>query len=187
MNGRAGAGARGGAAGRPADLPQAPDFPHPGRTLAFLHHSTNSQVTREGSRGVRGLAFADQDPADAAAGVTECGEGAKPAHMASTASWRMWLRAESEQLTQRLQQLQEWVVAQTQDALEAQSVLLPQVYMRAYQASNEVVQAWREIVEQQPALAAAMRGEAPPAFLEERARVEAVVAKIQRRRRGAAV
>ncbi len=165
-------------------------------------------------RGVRGLAYGDTDSAEGA-GATGMGAGlnaglstglntAQPTGptddqapadgpdsgdfaVASTASWRLWLREKSDELIGELEQLQTWVVQQTQLALESQSVLLPQCYMRAEQHCIELHQRWIAVVDRQPALATSMRGENPPAFLSERARVDSVVARIQRRRRGTAV
>ena len=107
--------------------------------------------------------------------------------MASTASWRMWLREQAERIRADLREVEDWVINQTQCALESQSVLLPQVYVKAEQRTIELVGHWREVIARQPELAAGMRGEAPPEFLAERARVEEIVGRLQRRKRGTAV
>lgn len=141
-------------------------YPHPGRTLSFLHKA---------GPDVSGLA-SDKEKTTHPAAPEE------PASMASTAAWRLWMRSAVEQQIAELTELSEWVVEQTHLALEAQSVLLPQTYSKARQKTVEIAGKFGAIIDRQPALAQSMRGEAPPEFLEERARVDAVVARILQRR-----
>lgn len=152
-------------------------FPHPGRTLSFLRNdtgqATNYSVAEAAPNG-------DSSPRDGGA-VQE------PGTMASTAAWRLWMRQRSEGLQYELTQLAEWVVEQTERGLSNQSVLLTQTYATAERSACALVEQWEEVVAKQPTLARSMRGEAPPAFLQERDRVAAVVSRIQRKRRGAAV
>lgn len=148
-------------------------FPHPGRTLTFMKKSS----------------------VDLPEGVADMGEGqrsAQPEHtvaaptepesMASTATWRLWMRNSIEELVGELEELSSWVVEQTQMALEAQSVLLPQSYSKARQHTVEIAGRFGAVIDRQPQLAQSMRGEAPPEFLQERARVDAVIARILQRR-----
>lgn len=148
-------------------------FPHPGRTLTFLHPSTAG--TAEDAGAAHG---AGDDRAD---------KPARPGTMASTAAWRLWMRSEAERILADLTELEEWVVEQTRLALEAQSVLLPQAYLKAYRVAEGLVEQWRDIADLQPSVSYSMRGEAPPEFLTERARIDAIVSKLQRRRRDAVV
>jgi hypothetical protein len=99
----------------------------------------------------------------------------------------MSLRRKNTELAADLAELAEWVVAQTREAVEYQSVLLPQSFARSWTQTRETVAAWkREVVGDHPVLVAEMRGEAPPEFLAERARVERVLARVRARRRRSA-
>lgn len=149
-----------------AEAGQAP-FAHPGRTLTFMH---------KGSASAAGVASDDKKNAQAKTALTE------PESMASTATWRLWMRHSCENLIKELDELADWVVQQTELALEAQSVLLPQVYSKARQQTVEISGRFGAIIDRQPQLAQSMRGEAPPEFLENRARIDAVVARLQQRR-----
>lgn len=168
-------------------------FPHPGRTLAFLKAEGPAAFGAASAVG-GGLAAAraETDPQAATAGAPSsasaaAADAALPPHalatkpaMSSTAVWRLWLRTHAEELTAQLADLADWVVEQTHLAVETQSVLLPHSLLRAQQATEDIVAQWRGLVACQPALAAAMRGEAPPRFLNERARVEAIAARVRR-------
>lgn len=126
---------------------------HPGRTLSFLREHVVVPVEQE------------------------------PSPMVSTATLRVNLRKRNAELTDAMAELAEWTVEQTRLAVEEQSVLLPQALARAEKHSREVVDRWRRmVIGDHPALVAELRGEAPPRFLMERARVERVVAKIRSRR-----
>ncbi|WP_291475252.1 hypothetical protein [Corynebacterium sp.] len=133
---------------------------HPGRTLSFLHPHQ------------------DPPPAPSVAPTSP---------VVSTATLRMALRRRNTELAADLAELAEWVVAQTREAVEYQSVLLPQSFARSWTQTRETVAAWkREVVGDHPVLVAEMRGEAPPEFLAERARVERVLARVRARRRRSA-
>lgn len=129
---------------------------HPGRTLSFL----------------RQHAVAPVEPS--------------PAPMVSTATLRVNLRRRNTELTDSLNELAEWVVEQTRCAVEDQSVLLPQALARAEKHTLDVVGRWRgTVIADHPALVTELRGEAPPRFLAERARVERVLSKVRNRRAAA--
>lgn len=126
---------------------------HPGRTLSFLRAHPVTPLEQE------------------------------PSPVVSTATLRVNLRRSNTELTDALNELAEWVVGQTRLAVEEQSVLLPQSLARAEKHTCEVVERWRAtVIGEHPALVAELRGEAPPRFLVERARVERIVAKIRSRR-----
>ena len=84
----------------------------------------------------------------------------------------------------------EWVLAQTGlVARNLDAVSLPHLYARAGASVVTAVNAWLECVAtDHPAYTRTMRGANPPAFLAERARIDAVVARVaaKRARRGAA-
>lgn len=164
------------------------EYPHPGRTLSFMHKKSGAPAGR--SRG-GAPSSTTTDPSHArhsrGQDLSEASAGHAPATMASTASWRMWLREQAEHIRANLREVEDWVINQTQCALESQSVLLPQVYVKAEQRTIELVGQWSEVIARQPELAAGMRGEAPPEFLVERARVDEIVGRLQRRKRGTAV
>lgn len=144
-------------------------YPHPGRTLSFLHKSAGLAAAVEVASG----------------GINEqvtTSKLAEPESMASTATWRLWMRQNNERLTAELAELASWTVEQTTRALEAQSVLLPQVYAQALEHTVTLAGRFGAMIDRQPELARSMRGEAPPTFLQDRARVDAVVARIQQRR-----
>ncbi|WP_295644683.1 hypothetical protein [uncultured Corynebacterium sp.] len=172
-------GVKAGRMSHPGSLTDAERFPHPGRTLSFMRADKGQVVGRPAVAGVS----PGEDPVagDAATQIAE------PGTMASTAAWRLWMRQRSEALQQDFADLAEWVVDQTDRGLSNQSVLLTQAFARAERSALELVQQWQEVVDKQPTLARSMRGEAPPKFLQERDRVAAVVSRIQRKRRGAAV
>lgn len=148
-------------------------FYHPGRTLSFLHPH--------------------QDPPDRpVTGDRGRVEGPTVPPVVSTATLRLNLRHRNTELTGELGELAEWVVSQTDEAVAHQSVLLPQAFARAWRHSLDTVDIWkREVIGDHGALIAEMRGEAPPRFLAERARIEQVVARVRSRsrvrRRGSAV
>lgn len=146
-------------------------YPHPGRTLSFMHkvRPSPSVVASEEKTADHGR-------------VTSAGEIAEPEAMASTAAWRLWMRSCVDDLIGQLGELSEWVVEQTDLALQTQSVLLPQAYSQAQETTVEIAGAFGAIIDRQPQLAFSMRGEAPPAFLQERARVEAVITRILQRK-----
>ena len=181
-----------------SSLVDADRFPHPGRTLSFLRHEkgtphvqSTAAERNSSSGGTHGVGLASEEQsAGAPAGNSSALSGERvdePGTMASTAAWRLWMRQQSEALQKDLSELAEWVVAQTERGLFNQSVLLTQTFAAAERSAGAVVEQWEEVVEKQPTLARSMRGEAPPKFLQERDRVAAVISRIQRKRRGAAV
>lgn len=164
------------------------DYPHPGRTLSFMRSKPGASAHRSLNDATAPTTPGASDPRRArGAEFAEASAEHAPATMASTASWRMWLREQAERIRADLREVEDWVINQTQCALESQSVLLPQAYVKAEQRAIELVGHWREVIARQPELAAGMRGEAPPEFLAERARVEEIVGRLQRRKRGTAV
>ena len=129
---------------------------HPGRTLSFLRGHTVTPI----------------EPA--------------PTPVVSTATLRLALRKRNTEIIDQLSELAEWVVEQTRCAVEEQSVLLPQALARAEKHALELVATWRSsVVGDHSALVTELRGEAPPRFLAERARVERIVGKIRSRRAAA--
>ncbi len=154
-------GIRAGSMSNPARTAQtAHTYQHPGRTLSFMHTYQPHNVNK---------AHTDTPVVDP-----------RTQAMASTASWRIWMREQNATYIQQLNHTAEWVVEQTGRALERQSVLLQQTYRNALQTTLDIVEQWRDMVRHQPTLAHEMRGEAPPQFLENRARVDAVVNKLIR-------
>lgn len=145
-------------------------FQHPGRTLSFLRKGAPTPPS-QGNGAQNGETSSTHDVDD----------GAQP-QMATTVGWRLWLRERNEELIGELEELAEWVVQQTDLAINAQAVLLPQVFNEAEKRTREIVAHWQEGVAKQPAVAQAMRGEAPPQFLAERARIEQLIAKLAKRR-----
>ena len=109
-----------------------------------------------------------------------------PAPVVSTATLRLTLRKHNTEVIDQLTELAEWVVEQTRCACEEQRVLLPQALARAEKHALELVDTWNAtVVGDHPALVTELRGEAPPRFLAERARVEQIVGKIRSRRAAA--
>ncbi|WP_297008214.1 hypothetical protein [uncultured Corynebacterium sp.] len=138
------------------------NYYHPGRTLSFLHPH--------------------QDPPPSTAPPV-----APRGPVVSTATLRVSLRHRNTVLTADLAELAEWVVAQTKEAVEHQTVLLPQAFARSWALTRQTVAAWRrDVIGDHPVLVAEMRGEAPPEFLVDRARVERVLARVRARRRRSA-
>lgn len=136
---------------------------HPGRTLSFLHPRQDLPPESERMGGSLGTGFSP---------------------VMSTATLRMSLRSSNSSFTDELTSLAEWVVEQTAEAVERQSVLLPQAFATAWRHTGEIVASWnREIADGHPALVREMRGEAPPEFLAERARIEAIVSRVRARNR----
>ncbi|WP_071567710.1 hypothetical protein [Corynebacterium sp. NML140438] len=90
---------------------------------------------------------------------------------------------------QHLGEIVQYTLEQTEMvARELGAVSLPHLYARVGELVEAAVDGWMETVcIDHPAFVRTMRGVAPPQFLEERARVDAIVAKVaaKRRRRGA--
>lgn len=93
-------------------------------------------------------------------------------------------------VVEHLGEIVEWVLAQTDlVAGNLDAVSLPHLYARVGTHVTTAVDGWLETVARAyPAHALSMRGAHPPEFLAERARVDAVVARVaaKRARRGAA-
>lgn len=83
-----------------------------------------------------------------------------------------------------LRELVDYVLAQTDAvARNLDMVSLPHLYNRTGQSVLTAVQAWHHtVVDNHPAYVRTMRGHNPPAFLEERARIDAIVAKVAAKR-----
>ena len=94
------------------------------------------------------------------------------------------LRGRTAAVAAYLRELVEYVLAQTDAvARNLDVVSLPNLYKRAGESSLIAVQAWRHtVVEAHPAYVRTMRGHNPPPFLEERARIDAVVARVRAKR-----
>ena len=99
------------------------------------------------------------------------------------------LTGRTDLVVQHLGEVVEYVLEQTDMvARELGAVSLPHLYARAGELVEAAVDGWIETVcEDHPAFTRTMRGQNPPEFLEERARIDAIVAKVaaKRRRRGA--
>ncbi|HIX78985.1 MAG TPA: hypothetical protein H9978_03405 [Candidatus Corynebacterium faecipullorum] len=94
------------------------------------------------------------------------------------------LRGRTAAVAAYLRELVEYVLAQTDAvARNLDVVSLPNLYKRAGESSLIAVQAWRHtVVEAHPAYVRTIRGHNPPPFLEERARIDAVVARVRAKR-----
>ncbi|GGG71640.1 hypothetical protein [Corynebacterium pelargi] len=81
----------------------------------------------------------------------------------------------------------EWVLAETErGARDLQALNLSRFYAHSHDVVCAIVNAWREAVAlEHPGYARTMRGTNPPQFLNERARIDAVVAKVAAKRHAA--
>ena len=99
------------------------------------------------------------------------------------------LTSRTDLVVQHLGEVVAYVLEQTEMvARELGAVSLPHLYARAGELVEAAVDGWIETVcEDHPACTRTMRGANPPEFLEERARIDAIVARVaaKRRRRGA--
>ena len=86
-----------------------------------------------------------------------------------------------------LREVVEYVLAQTDAvARNLDMVSLPHLYKRTGESALIAVQAWKHtVLDTHPAYVRTMRGHNPPQFLEERARVAAVVEKVRAKREAA--
>lgn len=101
------------------------------------------------------------------------------------------LNARTEAVTEHLEGLVDWVLDQTEAvAHHLDAVSLPHLYARVGRHVTATVEGWLyTVADAHPVYARTMRGANPPAFLVERARVDAVVARVAAKRardRGAA-
>ncbi|KQB86875.1 hypothetical protein [Corynebacterium lowii] len=97
------------------------------------------------------------------------------------------LDARTEAVQRNLEELVEWILESTDVAAnDLDAFSLPHFYRRVEGAVQAVTQGWLgSVASAHPAYARAKRGSNPPAFLAERARIDAVVARVARRRREA--
>lgn len=79
----------------------------------------------------------------------------------------------------------DYVLAATErGARDLGSLSLPHLYRDVKERVHAAAEGWRvTVIAEHPAFASSMRGNHPPAFLEERARVEAVAARVNARRK----
>ncbi|WJZ03313.1 hypothetical protein [Corynebacterium freiburgense] len=94
------------------------------------------------------------------------------------------LNARSSAVVENLGAITEWVIDQTAvAAADLDSLSLPLLFSRTRDLVTSAVEAWTIAVAQaHPAYTRTMRGHNPPQFLMERARIDAVVARVARRR-----
>ncbi|MGX1738624.1 hypothetical protein ACWIB8_05560 [Corynebacterium flavescens] len=97
------------------------------------------------------------------------------------------LRARTAGVADYLREMVEYVLAQTEAvARNLDMVSLPHLYNRAGQSVLIAVQAWRHsVVEAHPAYVRTMRGNNPPSFLDERARIAEIVARVAAKKEAA--
>lgn len=99
------------------------------------------------------------------------------------------LTGRTDLVVQHIGEVVAYVLEQTEMvARELGAVSLPHLYARAGELVQAAVEGWMETVcGDHPAFTRTMRGSNPPEFLEERARIDAVVARVaaKRNRRGA--
>lgn len=100
------------------------------------------------------------------------------------------LDARTDLVAEHLDELVDWVLDQTKlVAGNLDAVSLPHLYARVGTHVNATVEGWlNTVADAHPAYARTMRGSNPPSFLAERARIDAVVARVSAKRaqRGAA-
>lgn len=94
------------------------------------------------------------------------------------------LDARTSSTVEWLDEVMEWVITQTDlVARNLDAVSLPHFYSRVGEGVNNAVSGWLTSVAQaHPAYARTMRGDNPPAFLAERARVDGIVARVAAKR-----
>ncbi len=92
------------------------------------------------------------------------------------------LAARTDMVAAHLVELADWLSAENARGVEdLGTVGLPSLYSRSGRRAMEAAAAWRvTVAETHPAVADALRGRRPPAFLGERARAEAVAARVGR-------
>jgi len=97
------------------------------------------------------------------------------------------LRYRTQAVADYLREVVEYVLAQTDAvARNLDMVSLPHLYKRTGESALIAVQAWKHtVLDTHPAYGRTMRGHNPPQFLEERARVAAVVEKVRAKREAA--
>lgn len=97
------------------------------------------------------------------------------------------LEARTELIGDYLAHVVEWELAETERAArDLDSLNLPLLYARTAEAVTAAAEAWLESVAvEHPAFCRTMRGSNPPAFLNERARIDAVVQRVRAKLRAA--
>ena len=97
------------------------------------------------------------------------------------------LNARTRATAENLREQVDYVLAQTDAvARNLDMVSLPHLYKRTGESALIAVQAWKHtVLDTHPAYVRTMRGHNPPQFLEERARIAAVVEKVRAKREAA--
>lgn len=95
------------------------------------------------------------------------------------------LEARTELIREYLAHVVEWELSETERAARDLNALnLPLMYARTKEAITQAAQAWLEsVAHEHPGFCRTMRGAHPPQFLNERARVDAVVARVREKLR----
>lgn len=95
------------------------------------------------------------------------------------------LKGRTNHVVDYLRDMVEYVLAQTDAVAHNLDIIsLPQLYKRSGQAVHVAAEGWlHTVVHTHPAFARTMRGHNPPPFLEERARINAIVAKVAAKKR----
>lgn len=91
------------------------------------------------------------------------------------------LEARTELIKEYLAHIVEWELAETERvARDVDSLSLPLLYARTAEAVNAATTAWlRTVADEHPGFTNTMRGHNPPMFLNERARIDAVVMRVK--------
>ncbi|QGU01593.1 hypothetical protein CKALI_03550 [Corynebacterium kalinowskii] len=94
------------------------------------------------------------------------------------------MNARSQAVLARLEQVNEWILNQTAVvADDLDSLSLPVVFSRTQRIVDTTIEAWQDAVAaQHPEYTRTMWGSNPPKFLLERARIDAIVAKVAAKR-----
>ncbi|AKE40942.1 Uncharacterised protein [Corynebacterium kutscheri] len=97
----------------------------------------------------------------------------------------MALESRTELMGEYLSHIVEWVLADTERAArEIGTLSLPVLFSRVSEAVTSAAYAWLEAVAwEHPAFARTMRGNNPPSFLNERVRIDAIVARVITKRK----
>ncbi|WP_370625068.1 hypothetical protein [Corynebacterium sp. TAE3-ERU12] len=101
-------------------------------------------------------------------------------HAAAIHAVSQAMAARSDTVADNLNELADWLSAENIRGVEVLgSVALPVLYSRCGRRALEAAAAWRvTVAEAHPMVARGLRGRRPPRFLNERARIDAVVAKV---------
>lgn len=95
------------------------------------------------------------------------------------------LEARTELVGEYLAHIVQWELSETERAArDTDALSLPLLYARTSDAVVGAARAWlATVAEEHPRFAYSMRGTCPPAFLNERARIDAVVARVKAKKR----